>query len=59
MKIKMKMKNISHRYYINRPRSRQGHKYSKYNKCLSMILFLCIKQRWGWVEKIVAYKKYV
>ena len=24
-----------------------------------MILFIYIKQRWGWVEKIVAYKKYV
>ena len=27
----MKMKNRSHRYSINRPRSRHGHKYSKYN----------------------------
>ena len=26
----MKMKNKSHRYDINRPRSRHGHKYSKY-----------------------------
>ena len=25
----MKMKNRSHRYDINRPRSRHGHKYSK------------------------------
>ena len=24
------MKNISHRYGISRPRSRQGHNYSKY-----------------------------
>ena len=30
MKMKMKMKNRSHRYYISRPRSRQGHNYSKY-----------------------------
>ena len=26
----MKMKNRSHRYNINRPRSRNEHKYSKY-----------------------------
>ena len=62
----------SHRYDINRPRSRHGHKYSKYKKCLSMIMLLCIRQRlsntwssihekvkqhWGWVKKSVAYKK--
>ena len=29
MKMKMKMKNRPHRYDINRPRSRHGHKYSK------------------------------
>ena len=38
MKMKMKMKNISHRYDINRPRSRHGHKYSKYKKCLSIMM---------------------
>ena len=30
MKMKMKMKNRSHRYNISRPRFRQGHNYSKY-----------------------------
>ena len=30
MKIKIKMKNRSHRYDISRPRSRQGQNYSKY-----------------------------
>ena len=44
MKIKMKMKNRSHRYDINSPRSRYGHKYSKCKKCLSMML-TCIKQK--------------
>ena len=29
IKRKMKMKNRSHRYDINRPRSRHGHKHSK------------------------------
>ena len=36
----MKMKNRSHRCDINRPRSRRGHKYSKYKKCLSMIVYI-------------------
>ena len=43
MKMKMKMKNASHKYNINRPRSRQGHKYSKYKKCPS-VMVICIKQ---------------
>ena len=38
------MKNRSHRYNINRPRSRHGHKYSKFNKCLAMMMPLRIKQ---------------
>ena len=40
----MKMKNRSHRYDINRPKSRHRHKYSKYKKCLSMMILICIKQ---------------
>ena len=62
----MKMKNRSHRYDINRPRSRHGYRYSKYKKCLSMMMLIFIKQHqsniwssihekvrqhWGWVEK--------
>ena len=31
MKMRLKMKNRSNRYDINRPRSRQRHKYTKYN----------------------------
>ena len=34
----------SHRYDINRPRSRHGHKYSKYKKCLSMMMLMGVKQ---------------
>ena len=30
MKIRLKIKNRSHRYDINRPHSRHGHKYTKY-----------------------------
>ena len=44
MKMKIKLKNGSHRYDINRPRSRNGHKYSKYKKFLSMMMLICIKQ---------------
>ena len=41
MKIKMKMKNRSHRYGTNRTRSSYGHKYSKYKKFLSMMMLTC------------------
>ena len=35
----MKMKNRSQRYNMKiRPRSRHGHKYSKNEKCLSMMM---------------------
>ena len=66
MKIKKKMKNRLHRYDINRPRSRNEHKYNGYKKCLIMIMLLCtkqhlgniwssihekVKQHWGWVQK--------
>ena len=43
MKMKMIVKNRSHRYGINRSRSRHEHKYSKYKKCLSMIMLIGIK----------------
>ena len=32
------IKNRSHRYDINRPRSRHGHKCSKYKKFLSIVI---------------------
>ena len=45
--MKMKMKGRSHRYDINRHRSRHGpahgHKYSKYKKCVIMRMLICIK----------------
>ena len=34
----MKMKNRSHKYDINRPRSRHGHKYNKYKKYFTMMI---------------------
>ena len=51
MKMKMKMKYRSHRYDINRPRSTHEHKFSKCKKCRTMMMLMCIKQHWGWVEK--------
>ena len=31
MKIVLEMKTRSHRYHINRPRPKHGHKYTNYN----------------------------
>ena len=68
------MKNRSHRYNINRPSSRHGHKYRRYRKRLSMMMLICIKQHlsnsWSSIhekqsnteaelKKCVAYKKSV
>ena len=59
-------KNRSHRYDINRLRSRHGLNYTKFKICLSIVMAICIKQHlsniwgsvhekvkqhWGWVEK--------
>ena len=44
MKMKMEIKDRSHRYDINRPRSRYGHKYINYKMYLIMTIFICIKQ---------------
>ena len=44
MKMETKMKNRSHRCDINRPRARHGRKYSKYKKCLGMMMLIRIKQ---------------
>ena len=44
MKMEKKKKKRSHRYDIKIPRSGQGHKYSKYKKCLIMIILICTKQ---------------
>ena len=44
MKIRLKMKNRSHRYDINIPKPRYGHKFTKYKMCLCMMVVTCIKQ---------------
>ena len=54
-------KSRSHRYNINRASSKYGHKYSKYKKCLSMMMFICIKQHlsniWSSIHEKVKLKK--
>ena len=60
-KIRLKIKNRSHRHDINWPRPRHGHKYTKYKMCLRIMTAICnkqhlkvkleVKQHWGWVEK--------
>ena len=43
-KMKIKIKNRSLRYDTNRPRFRHEPNYSKYKKCLSMMMVMYIKQ---------------
>ena len=38
------MENRSYRHEINKPRPRHGHIYTKYRKCFSMMMLICIKQ---------------
>ena len=44
MAMKLKMKHRSHRYDVNRPRPRHGHKYTKYKVCLIIMMVTGIKQ---------------
>ena len=44
MKMEMKMKDTTYRHDENRPRYRHGQKYSKYKKCLSMMILICNKE---------------
>ena len=74
MKVRLRIKNKSHRYDINKPGPKHGYKYTKYKMCFSIMMVICIKQHlsniwssiyekvkqhWSWVEKSVAYKKSV
>ena len=40
MKNSLEMKNRPHRYDINRPRPRHGHKYAKYKMYLSIMMVM-------------------
>ena len=56
MKMRQEMKNRSHRYDINRPRSRYGGKCTKYKMCLSTMMVICTKQNLSNI-KSSTYKK--
>ena len=43
-KMRLKMKNRSHRYDVNRPRPKHGHKYTIYKICLIIMMLTFIKQ---------------
>ena len=49
--------NMKNRQNMNRARSRHGHKYGKYKKCVSVIMLICIKQHlsniWNSIHKNV------
>ena len=42
--MRLKMENGSSIYDTNGPRHRQGHKYTKYKMCLSIMMVICTKQ---------------
>ena len=44
IKIRLEMKNRSHRYDINKPRPIHEHKHAKYKMCLSIMMVTCTKQ---------------
>ena len=44
MKMRLKIKNRSHRYDINRAIPRHGHKYTKYKMCLIIMMAIGIEQ---------------
>ena len=60
MKMKVKIKNRSHRYDINWRRPRHGPQYTKYKMYLNIIMVICIKQHlsniWSSIKK-KAYDK--
>ena len=44
MKMRLKKKNRSYRYDINRPKPGYGHKSTKYKISLNIMMAICIKQ---------------
>ena len=44
MKMRLKVKSRSHRYDLNRPSPKNGHKHTKYKMCLNIMMVICIKQ---------------
>ena len=50
MKIRVKIKNRSQRYDINRPRPRHGHKYIKYKMCLRIMMVYALSKAYTTFE---------
>ena len=44
IKMRMKKKNRSHEYDINKPRLTHGHEYTEYKTCVKIMMVICIKQ---------------
>ena len=44
MKMRLKLESKSQKYDIDRPKPRHGHKYTKFNMCVSIMMVTCIKQ---------------
>ena len=55
-KMRLKMKNRSSRYDINRPRRWHGHKYTKYKICLDMMMVISIRQHLSYIWSLI-YEK--
>ena len=51
--------DVENEKYTQLQMDRNGHKCPKYKMCLSIMMFICIKQHWDWVKTIVAYQKSV
>ena len=55
-KMRLKMKNRSSRYDINRPRRWHGHKYTKYKICLDIMMVISIRQHLSYIWSLIHEK---
>ena len=56
IKMELKIKNRSQRYDINICKPRHGPKESKFRKCLSIMMFICIKQHISYISSSIHEK---
>ena len=55
-KMRLKMKNRSSRYNINRPRRWHGHRYPKYKICLDIMMVISIRQHLSYIWSLIHEK---
>ena len=55
-KMRLKMKNRSSRYNINRPRRWYGHRYTKYKVCLNIMMVISIRQHLSYIWSLIHEK---